>query len=552
MDSDSDNDSSNPWSFTAARRLLRSFRSESEQSSSLDTRDIPDPASFDPTSSISKSLGDFDRLLSFCGKPLNVPVPKVSSDPSVTPQSRASSATTYQTRGNSTDTSSSSFLSDRSTLPTSAPEDDTHDSVEHFDDYICKIKGVRWKDETAGLELAETRRRSTHSIITDHLDAAGNQQVFNSDSEDVKTPLRRRRRRRKPSSSRSIIASDFESDGATDTEPEISTPLPQPIYRTPTLLPASVNLPANYLQSLVGPPPPIPTLFDPSRIEPIYTLTFHEQKAKLVKKLRNHFGTELALKADPVQIIAKLGRGTSSNGIHVFVDLSNIAIGFYHRLKFNRGIRKEAYVKQPPFSFSSLALVLERGRPVARRVLVGSHVSMLYNKLVTLPRHIIEAGENGYELNILERVCKPQSSSKPRKKRGGTGSGYATSGHSSASESTSTVRVVMVEQAVDELLQMKLLESLIDNNRPSTVVLASGDAAEAEFSGGFLKNVERAMLKGWKVELVAWKHGLNGDYRSRDFLKRWENKFTIIELDEFCEEMLGVYLTPFPKDLEQV
>jgi hypothetical protein len=289
-------------------------------------------------------------------------------------------------------------------------------------------------------------------------------------------------------------------------------------------------------------------LFDPSRIQPIYTLTAKEQKAKLVKKLAMQHSTESALRTNPAHIINALGGKVDQDGLHIFVDLSNITIGFYNKLKLNRGLRRDAYIKQPPFSYSSLALVLERGRHVARRVLVGSHVRMLYNQIVTLPSHILDAEKYGYELNILERVCKPQPVQKPKKKRGGTGSGYATSG--SASESPSTVRTAFVEQGVDEILQMKLLESLVDTNKPSIVVLASGDAAEAEFSGGFLKNVERALQKGWKVELVAWKDGLGAEYRSEKFLKRWEGKFKIIELDGFCEEMLGVYALPFPADFD--
>lgn len=75
----------------------------------------------------------------------------------------------------------------------------------------------------------------------------------------------------------------------------------------------------------------------------------------------------------------------------------------------------------------------------------------------------------------------------------------------------------------------------------STIVLASGDAAEAEYSGGFLKNVERALKKGWKVELVAWSAGLSQDYQSSGFLKRWKDNFTIIELDDFSEELLALY-----------
>jgi hypothetical protein len=185
-------------------------------------------------------------------------------------------------------------------------------------------------------------------------------------------------------------------------------------------------------------------------------------------------------------------------------------------------------------------LVLERGRKVARRVLAGSTTSLTYDGKVKVPDHVIEAERCGYELNILERVTKPVTEVKYKKRRG-TGTGYATSGNSSASESGSTGRMKNQEQAVDELLQMKMLESIVDTEIPSTIVLASGDAAEAEFSGGFLKNVERALSKGWKVEVVAWRDGLSQEYRSPKLRSKWGERLTVIELDEFCEEMLGIY-----------
>jgi hypothetical protein len=568
MTSDTDD---NPWDFRAARQLLRAFRSKWEPSppslgDSDIIDDIPNLSLFDLKSSTSKSLGDFDRVFTFCGKPIDVPN---SLQPSSNVKNLYSSDL------------SSSPRSDQSTLPSSA-DDDVPNVIEdstvpettvpavvgHYD-YINKIKEVRWKDG-----LAEPRRRSTHGSAAD-LDATVVAQILDhSDTAKESRRARRSRRkllahsdtgkesrrsRRKRSSSRSVHLSDFESEGETDTDIDALLPQLNQRSKQSTLVPSSVT-PQKIVQtdlghsvkqpgpSLIGPPPPIPTLFDPSKIHPIYTLTANEQKAKLVKKLAMRYNTEPALRTNPAHIITTLGGKIDKDGIHIFVDLSNICIGFYNQLKLNRGLRRDARIKQPPFSYSSLALVLERGRPVARRVLAGSHVSMLYNQMVTRPSHIVEAKKYGYELNILERVCKPQPVGAPKKKRGGTGSGYATSG--SASELPSTFRTAFIEQGVDEILQMKLLESLVDTNKPSIVVLASGDAAEAEFSGGFLKNVERALEKGWKVELVAWKDGLNAEYRSEKFLKRWEGKFKIIELDEFCEEMLGLYTSPYPPDFE--
>jgi len=300
------------------------------------------------------------------------------------------------------------------------------------------------------------------------------------------------------------------------------------------LLPSSVAPPKKLL---VRPPPPIPAVYvDPAIIQPFYTLTVNEQKAKLVKKLLKKFPEEL----DIVNSISRLGH-KYDHGIHIFVDCSNIVIGFYNRLKYNRKISTAAYVRQPPISYHSLALVLERGRKVCRRILVGSNPRP-YASERGLPDYMQEAEMYGYEVNMLERVQKLKRPTS-RKKKHGTGNGYATtSGQSSGSETPFSGVSVVAEQGVDEILQMKLLESLVDTREPSTVVLASGDAAEAEFSGGFLKCVERALHKGWTVEVIAWRDGLSQDYQSQRFLGKWEGRFRVIELDDFCEEMLAVYI----------
>ena len=95
-----------------------------------------------------------------------------------------------------------------------------------------------------------------------------------------------------------------------------------------------------------------------------------------------------------------------------------------------------------------------------------------------------------------------------------------------------------VEQGVDEILHLKIAQSLIDTEPPSTIVLASGDAAEAEFSDGFLKMVTRALQKGWRVELAAFRSNLSSAYRKRAWTTRWRSMFTIIELDDYLAALL--------------
>jgi hypothetical protein len=182
-------------------------------------------------------------------------------------------------------------------------------------------------------------------------------------------------------------------------------------------------------------------------------LTVNEQKAKLVKKLLRRFPDE----SDISNSISHVGN-KDDDGIHVFVDCSNIIIGFYNRLKYNRKISPVAYVRQPPFSYHSLALLLERGRTVARRVLVGSNPRP-YASERDLPDYMQEAQMCGYEVNMLERVQKLKRPTL-RKKKNGSGNGYATtSGQSSGSETTFSGMPVVAEQGVDEILQMKVLES---------------------------------------------------------------------------------------------
>lgn len=208
-------------------------------------------------------------------------------------------------------------------------------------------------------------------------------------------------------------------------------------------------------------------------------------------------------------------------------------IGFQESLKRLRGIPISKRMHLQPFSYHNLSLILERGRPAAKRVLVGSDRFSA----------IQEAKLIGYETNILERVHKAKELTPRRKKFGQNyhSSSYnSATGQSSSSETTAGFAPEKwVEQAVDEILHLKMLESVVDAKTPSTMVLATGDAAEAEYSEGFLKMVERCLEKGWKVELVSFKHNLGGAYKRKEFRGKWKTQFKIITLDEYVEQLVG-------------
>ncbi len=84
------------------------------------------------------------------------------------------------------------------------------------------------------------------------------------------------------------------------------------------------------------------------------------------------------------------------------------------------------------------------------------------------------------------------------------------------------------------------MECLLDVEKPGTIVLATGDAAPAEFSpeGGFLKCIKRALTRGWIVELVCWRHSMSRLWRDKSFRVEWRDAFSVVELDDFVDELV--------------
>ncbi|KAH9826666.1 hypothetical protein Tdes44962_MAKER03369 [Teratosphaeria destructans] len=278
---------------------------------------------------------------------------------------------------------------------------------------------------------------------------------------------------------------------------------------------------------------------------------------------------------DRKYIIAPMNLTTHNNdptGIHVFVDASNIFIGFTDQLKRSRNIPASAHVPQVNLSFDALALLMERRRPVCKRVLVGSTPHMpAFDK----------AKDVGYECSILEKVYKARELTERqiyfqgrekygRVKNGGkeakappanqvtipSGSlnaggminravggnvngGYTSGGSETASASIPQYAPArMIEQGVDEILHLKILESVVDTEVPSTIVLGTGDAAQAEYSSGFMAMVERALKKGWKVELVSWSKNISQMYLNARWQAQWQGRFKVVFLDDYAEELL--------------
>ena len=450
-------------------------------------------------------LGDFDKIWKFLDQPSDVPPPVVPPPPEGEADQEVDESTSLE---------------------------------------LAISKGVKWRDEAEGGELAD------NEDLGDDLSSLGL-------SKQQRKKLRRSQRKAARSAEARKIqptsSSDYESEGP-------PTPKQSPDRRAviQSILHGSVSKPDNETLDFGGfktrPKVPVdPTgwpVANPHIFNSVHSARFTGQeialnvqirrKESLVKKLRERFVAERAfLRNIGLTNTPSAMNGVIAEGIHVFVDASNIMIGFHDCLKISRGLPLEARIHRQPFSFHNLSLVLERGRPVAKKVLVGSDNFAA----------IQEAKAIGYETNILDRVHKAKELT-PRQKRytprhhlnGSTPLKAALSG-GSGSETNAAFdgfgKEKWVEQAVDEILHLKILESVVDAREPSTMVLATGDAAEAEYSQGFLRMVERALEKGWKVEVMSFRKNTSGMYKRKEFRKRWGEKFQHFELDDFVEELRG-------------
>ncbi|KAL4874527.1 hypothetical protein BJY04DRAFT_203794 [Aspergillus karnatakaensis] len=268
---------------------------------------------------------------------------------------------------------------------------------------------------------------------------------------------------------------------------------------------------------------------DASRLKPLSYRSASDQQVGLLTKLLKDF-------PDYAELLVQAGRSKttknldiSSRPVHVFVDMSNIMVGFHDTMKASRNIPLKTRIRRLPLSYQNFSLILERGRPAAKRVLVGSDRIAATSESELL----------GYEANILNRVQKVKSlTTRQLKFRKNPRQTAQDGGHGSETNDGSEER--WVEQGVDEILHLKILESLLDTDEPATIVLATGDAAEAEYSGGFMKMVERALRRGWKVELVSFKQTTSYAYQKKEFKSRWKDQFRIIGLDDYVEELLKV------------
>lgn len=248
----------------------------------------------------------------------------------------------------------------------------------------------------------------------------------------------------------------------------------------------------------------------------------------------------------------KLARYSAQDGpiecakpLHVFVDMSNIHIGFCNSWKISQNIPIERRVRAPAFNFKVLASIMERNRAAQKKVLASSVASHVVGR-TQWPQHFVDAEKQGYKTNILNRVQKvsPAKAGR-RRKTSAQEPAMIRPANVTSSDDESVEDLARAsyetrngEQGVDEILHLHMMNSILDGmQEPGSMILATGDAAQAEFSEGFLEYATRALSQGWNLELVTWKSTISSSWVNPTFRGKYGERFRVIYLDEFLGEL---------------
>jgi hypothetical protein len=94
------------------------------------------------------------------------------------------------------------------------------------------------------------------------------------------------------------------------------------------------------------------------------------------------------------------------------------------------------------------------------------------------------------------------------------------------------------EQGVDEALHLKIANTLLDEPESGTLVLLTGDGAQSELNTSFRDQAERALKRGWDVEVWSWKATRSRKYKG--LIEKYAGKLSIFDLDDYYESITFV------------
>lgn len=199
----------------------------------------------------------------------------------------------------------------------------------------------------------------------------------------------------------------------------------------------------------------------------------------------------------------KLGNN-SENETYIFIDISNIYIGFYNYIIHNH---KKYKICNPKMNYNTLFTILEKENKIKKKVIIGSKYKENTKKYKKEEKQKKIFNKLGYESYFLDRINGK-------------------------------------EKGVDELLHNRIMEILL-YEIPGTLIIASGDGNSSDFTdNSFYKLCIHALKKGWKVIIVSWKYQLNKNYivgpELCNLLRNFDmkNNFKILYLDKHIENLI--------------
>jgi hypothetical protein len=102
------------------------------------------------------------------------------------------------------------------------------------------------------------------------------------------------------------------------------------------------------------------------------------------------------------------------------------------------------------------------------------------------------------------------------------------------------------EQAVDEILHLKIANVLLDCDEPGVIVLGTGDGQVSTWGTSFPLQAERALKKGWRVEVWSWIDQLSGAFKR--LVQQYPDQIRIHLLDAYYYNISfvkgGIYSPP--------
>ena len=204
------------------------------------------------------------------------------------------------------------------------------------------------------------------------------------------------------------------------------------------------------------------------------------------------------------------------NGIHVFLDMSNIHISYLQMLKTKFKIPSTArFTRNPIFDIEILTDLIVRSRTV-RTLRAGCSVMPGRPE----PAFIKTLRGLNYQVDVRER--RPTQEPKA----------------STSHEGLSTNNIRYVEDLVDETIQTRIGEVFMDNpEKKGTLILVTGDGKPAKFSDGFYKYACRALKWGWHVEVVCWSACCSSLWRDLAADESMGHRFRLIELDGWLDHL---------------